>query len=67
MLFYLLCMTMFDEMEVGIHLPIGNLTLPQLDISVKDALPSGDHKRHPHHHDEESQMYNQRISLPIQR
>jgi hypothetical protein len=68
MLFYLLCMTMFDEMEVGIHLPIGNLTLPQLDISVKDALPSMDHKHHHHHHhDEESQVYSQRISLPIQR
>ena len=65
LLFYLFVMTMFDEMEVGIHLPIGDLNAaPQLD--VKDTLPQLDHKHH-HHHDEESQLYSQRISIPLQR
>lgn len=59
-------MTMFDEMEVGIHLPLGALTPPPLDISVKETMHHGDQKHH-HHHDEESQLYNQRISLPLQR
>jgi hypothetical protein len=59
-------MTMFDEMEVGIHLPIGNLNIGTLDISVKDVPPPVEHKQH-HHHDEESQLYSQRISLPLQR
>jgi len=58
-------MTMFDEMEVGIHLPIGNLnTPPQPD--VKDTMPPVEHKQY-HHHDEESQLYSQRISIPLQR
>jgi hypothetical protein len=65
LLFYLFAMTMFDEMGVGIHLPIGNLnTAPQLD--VKDTIPPIDHKQHLHH-DEESQLYSQRISIPLQR
>lgn len=59
-------MTMFDEMDVGIHLPLGALTVAPLDISVKDTMQHVDHKHH-HHHDEESQIYNQRISLPLQR
>ena len=60
-------MTMFDEMEVGIHLPLGALTPPPLDISAKDTMQHiSDQKLH-HHHDEESQIYNQRISLPLQR
>lgn len=59
-------MTMFDEMEVGIHLPIGNLNVPSPDISTKDTMSQAvDHKYH--HHDEESQLYSQKISLPLQR
>ena len=65
LLFYLFVMTMFDEMEVGIHLPIGNLnTAPQLD--VKDTMPPVELKQH-HHHDEESQLYSQIINIPLQR
>ena len=60
-------MTMFDEMEVGIHLPLGTLSVPALDISLKDSMPHVSDQKHLHHHDEESQIYNQRISLPLQR
>ena len=60
-------MTMFDEMEVGIHLPLGNLNIGNPDVS-KDAPPPVQEKHHHHHHhDEESQIYSQRISLPLQR
>ena len=58
-------MTMFDEMDVGIHLPLGALNVAPLDISVKENMHHVE-KQH-HHHDEESQLYNQRISLPLQR
>jgi len=68
MLFYLLCMTMFDEMGVPIHLPIGDLNAPPPELPFKDiSIPQGLDQKHHHHHDEESQMYSQRISLPLQR
>jgi hypothetical protein len=59
-------MTMFDEMQVGIHLPIGNLAPPPVEAHMKDMSPSMDHKHMHMHHDEENQ-YGQRISLPIPR
>lgn len=57
---------MFDEMEVGIHLPLGTLT-PPLDMSAKDTMQHISDQKLQHHHDEESQIYNQRITLPLQR
>ena len=56
LLFYLLCMTMFDEMDVGIHLPIGALNVPPLDV----ALQQHNEKHSAHHHDEESHVYARR-------
>ena len=54
-------MTMFDEMGVPIHLPIGDLNPPPVD--AKELVP--DMKSH-YHHDEESQ-YMQRIAMPLPR
>jgi len=48
-------MTMFDEMDVGIHLPIGALNVPPLDA----ALQGNSEKQHMQH-DEESQIYSRR-------
>lgn len=53
-------MTMFDEMGIPIHLPIGDLNAP---VHPKEMIP--DMKPH-YHHDEESQ-YMQRISMPMSR
>ena len=58
-------MTMFDEMGVGIHLPIGDLNAAPLDVPPKE-LQSPPMKSH-HHHDEESQLYSYKISLPVTR
>lgn len=57
-------MTMFDEMEVGIHLPIGTLNIAPVEIS-NDRMDMK-HQVHHHHHDEENQ-YGQRITLPLPR
>jgi hypothetical protein len=48
-------MTMFDEMEVGIHLPIGALNVPPLDVAMQSHL-----EKHAAHHDEESHVYARR-------
>jgi hypothetical protein len=52
LLFYLLAMTMFDEMEIGIHLPIGALNVPPIDVMMRETS-----EKHHVHHDEESQAY----------
>jgi hypothetical protein len=70
LLFYLLCVTMFDEMGVGIHLPVGDLSAraaPKLDIPYPHTHDmKHDHRahHHHHHHDEEAQ-WGPRISLPM--
>jgi hypothetical protein len=55
LLFYLLCMTMFDEMDVGIHLPIGALNVPPIDVALQHH-----NEKHAIHHDEESHHYARR-------
>jgi hypothetical protein len=54
-------MTMFDEMGVPIHLPIGDLSVGQPDAKelVSEMKPH-------YHHDEESQ-YGPRIGMPLPR
>jgi len=68
---------MFDEMGVGIHLPLGDVNAL---VAARQAPPSArrsnsshshDHYEHRHehrhrHHDEENQ-WNPRISLPLPR
>jgi len=53
-------MTMFDEMGVPIHLPIGDLSGP---ADMKELVP----EMKPHyHHDEESQ-YGPRMTMALPR
>ena len=59
LLFYLFCISVFDEMAIDIHLPVGNLNMANLDISLKDV--SADNK-----HDIEAQ-YAQRMTMPLSR
>jgi hypothetical protein len=61
---------MFDEMGVGIHLPVGDLSAraaPKLDMPyphMHDMKHDPRAHHHHHHHDEEAQ-WGPRISLPI--
>jgi hypothetical protein len=43
---------MFDEMDVGIHLPIGALNVPPIDLAMQHL-----NEKHNIHHDEESHVY----------
>jgi hypothetical protein len=76
LLFYLLCVTMFDEMGVAIHLPLGDVnSFVAARQAAKISAPNHSHHNHDHYehrhehrhrHDEENQ-WNPRISLPLQR
>jgi len=68
---------MFEEMGVGIRLPLGDLSAPAApknpidDYMIHMPSPhsyanSHKHHHHRHPHDEEAQ-WNPRISLPLQR
>lgn len=68
---------MFDEMGVGIRLPLGDLSAPAAPknpvddymLHVHSPQSYDHHHSHKHHHrqhDEEAQ-WNPRISMPLQR
>jgi hypothetical protein len=50
---------MFDEMSVGIHLPVGNLNVGNIDMTMREAQLDK--------HDLESQYGGRSISLPLPR
>lgn len=63
---------MFDEMDVGIHLPLGDLNSIRINVQREPmiTLPEVKPEHHHHHmarHDEENQYNSGQISMRIQR